>query len=180
MKTNNYFIRGVITGLTLALAPITMAQNHKHHGSAMKMDKKAKKPIDDKTKGQIKEVMATYDELHKSFFNYDAKKVQSLAAQLHDSIDKIHNPEIKKLLTYSNTKLAELKSSSDRDKSNQIYNTVSMTLIHVLSTYDTGLAHQPYYCPMVKKKWIQNPKNGDKVENPYASNMPHCGGVDTM
>lgn len=148
-----------------------------HHG---KMEKSAKgtKPLDDKTKGQLQKVMEANETLHQSFFEYDKNKVQANAKKLHDMIKNIQHPELSKLLKYSSGKLLEIKASSDRKANNQIYHTVSMSLIHVLKTYDTGLKHQPYYCPMVKMKWVQNPEKMSKVHNPYAPEMPHCGGKD--
>ena len=51
-----------------------------------------------------------------------------------------------------------------------------MALIYVINTYDISDDYAPFTCPMVKKKWIQNVKNKPQVRNPYAPEMPQCGG----
>ena len=65
------------------------------------------------------------------------------------------------------------------NKNNQNYHLTSMALIHIVNTYDVGNEYNAYSCPMVKKKWLQNSKKMAKVHNPYAPNMPHCGGQDS-
>ena len=52
---------------------------------------------------------------------------------------------------------------------------VSSALAHVLSKYDLGSDYNVYYCPMVRKKWIQNSTKHAGVKNPYAPEMPNCG-----
>jgi hypothetical protein len=42
-----------------------------------------------------------------------------------------------------------------------------------------GEGYNEYTCPMVKKKWVQNSKKRARVHNPYAPEMPHCGGQVT-
>ena len=83
------------------------------------------------------------------------------------------------LLTFSKTKLDQIKASNDREDNNQNYHLVSMALIHVVKEYDVGSKYNAYSCPMVKKKWLQNSKKISKVHNPYAPEMPHCGSQDS-
>ena len=166
--------------VAILCSPIGFAGEGHMHSPSAGMDNKAghAKSLDEDTKKQFAEVMEAYDTLHQSFFKYDKAKVQADAKRLHDLIKEIKHPEISKILKYSSDKLPGINASKDREANNQIYHTVSMSLVHVLRTFDTGLGHEPFYCPMVKMKWIQNPNKINGVQNPYASDMPQCGGKD--
>lgn len=120
--------------------------------------------------------MATYDDLHQAFFKGETKSMEAKAKKLNELINGIKDPEISKLLSYSAKQLENIKASENKEKNNQVLHSVSAALIHVLNTFDTELKHEAYYCPMVKMKWLQGPGNSDQVLNPYAPEMPHCGG----
>lgn len=135
-------------------------------------------PLDEKTKLEIVQVLEKNEALHASFFKYDGADVEKASTDLKMAIDKISHEKLKKLLTFSQTKLGEIKASNTRDVNNQNYHLVSMALIHIINKYDVGEKYNAYSCPMVKKKWVQNSTKQDKVHNPYAANMPHCGSKD--
>jgi predicted RNA-binding Zn-ribbon protein involved in translation (DUF1610 family) len=152
--------------------------DHKHHGEhKTKMMKR--KPLDEKSKNEVISLYAANEKLFDAFFEYDSKKIEAEAKNLIQAIDKISHKEIKKLLEFSKTKLLELKKDNEQKRNNHNYNLISMAMIHVLSKYDLGDTYNAYYCPMVKKKWIQNSKKVKKVSNPYDSRMPHCGSQET-
>lgn len=138
-----------------------------------------RKSVNANTKKNIINVLQINEKLHKSFFKYDAKKVETQALELKKAIEAIDDKAILKLLTFSSTKLSEIKASNDRDKNNEIYHTVSMALIYIVNTYDLGSGYNAYSCPMVKKKWLQNSEKLAEVHNPYAPEMPHCGKQDS-
>lgn len=145
----------------------------------MKHDMGKRKALNEDEKKQVLAVFEANEKLHQSFFKYDAKKVEEEAKNVAKAIDAIKNDEVKKLLTFSKGKLGEITSGSDRDKNNENYHLFSMAAIHVLKTYDIGKTYNGYGCPMVKKKWVQNSEKVSKVYNPYAPEMPHCGGMET-
>lgn len=131
--------------------------------------------VDSNTKDELLNVFSANEKLHAAFFQYDAKEVEKQANNLKDSMEKVKNPEVAKLLKFSKQKLNEIKASKKRKENNQNYHLVSMALIHLLNKYNLGDTYGAYSCPMVKKKWIQNVKKMEEVHNPYAPEMPHCG-----
>jgi hypothetical protein len=145
----------------------------------MKMTKSGRKSLDAKSKKEILKVLKANESVHNAFFDYEAKKVEASALELNNAIKSIENAEVAKLLKFSQSKIGDIKASNDRKKNDQNYHLASMALIHVINTYDVGSEYNAYSCPMVKKKWLQNSKKMAKVHNPYAPNMPHCGGQDT-
>lgn len=156
-----------------------MDHSKMNHGKKMEMNKSGRKSIDAKTKKEVLKVLKLNEQVHSSFFDYDGKKVEANAKALNDAIKSISNADIAKLLKFSTTKLDAIKDSNERASNDQAYHLVSMALIHIVNTYDVGSEYNAYSCPMVKKKWLQNSKKMAKVHNPYAPNMPHCGGQDT-
>jgi len=160
-----------------AFASGTQHGDHSNHGKKMKHKERVK--LSDSEQKEVISALEANEALHASFFTYDAKKVESNAVKLSEAIKKISNSEVKKLLEFSLTKIADIKAGNDRDKNNQNYHLASMALIHIVNKYDVGDKYNAYSCPMVKKKWIQNSKKMAKVHNPYAPEMPHCGSQDS-
>jgi hypothetical protein len=144
------------------------------HKKMMKDDGK-KKSLSATEKKKLEAVYAANEELHKAFFKYDAKTVETKAQALAEAVAKIEDKELSKLLSFSQKKLKDITASKSREDNNKSYHTVSMALIHVLKKFDVGSTYAAYSCPMVKKKWVQNTKKMAKVHNPYAPEMPHCG-----
>ena len=148
-------------------------------GLQLKASEGERKELEKKERQEVIKVFEVNEKLHNSFYDYQAKKVVRNAEKLAQAMEGISNPEVKNLLKYSQKKLKEISASKDKKANSQIYHMVSMALIHVLNQYDLGDTYNAYSCPMVKKKWVQNSKKKNKVHNPYASNMPHCGSKDT-
>ncbi|MBK26984.1 MAG: hypothetical protein CME70_23475 [Halobacteriovorax sp.] len=177
MKFKNTLL---VLSLLFSFSGFTSDSTHANHGSKSDMKMKMKrKTLDDKTKAQVVKALEANEKLHSSFFKYDGKKVELSARELKMALEKVSDPELSKLLTFSKKKLGEIKGTNDRKDNNQSYHLVSMALIHVVNKYDVGKKYNAYSCPMVKKKWVQNSKTMAKVHNPYAPEMPHCGQQDS-
>ena len=136
----------------------------------------SKEKLDEQTKSEVIKVLENNESLHASFFKYNAKEVEANAKKTSSAISKISNKEVKKLLENAVKKLSEIKEGTDREENNKSYHTASMAMIYVINKYDLGSKYSGYRCPMVRKKWVQNTEKMAKVHNPYAPEMPHCGG----
>jgi hypothetical protein len=135
--------------------------------------------LNSKIQKEVSKVLEINENLHQSFFSYKGEAVEKLSTEMGQAIEKITDPKIKKLLSFSRLKLNLIKAKSKRKENDQNYHLVSMALIHIVNTYDVGEKYNAYSCPMVKKKWVQNSKKLNKVHNPYAPKMAHCGSKDT-
>lgn len=142
-------------------------------------ESKSRVKLNEKIKEELVAVLEANENLHNAFFEYNANQVQKAAKNLSGEISKISDAEISKLLNFSKGKLLEITASADREENNKNYHLVSMALIHIVNKYDVGMKYNAYSCPMVKKKWVQNSEKMDKVHNPYAPEMPHCGSKDS-
>ena len=157
----------------------SFASGTEDHGSHSKEKLSTRLKLDKKTKLEVASVLKANDDLHTAFFSYDSNEVDKAARVLEKEISKISNSDISKVLKFSQTKLSKITAKAKRDDNNQNYHLVSMALIHIVNKYDVGSTYNAYSCPMVKKKWIQNSTVKNKLNNPYASGMPHCGAKDT-
>ena len=158
-----------------------LASDHKmnHHGMKVEKDNKARKSLEAATKEQFLEALKVNESLHGAFFTYNAKDVDQYAKKLKSALSKIKNEDLLKLLKGTDKYLEKLTAEESQKNNNHMYNLVSRKLLTVLHTYNLGSTYNAYSCPMVQKYWIQNSTKMDKVHNPYASYMPHCGTKDS-
>lgn len=119
------------------------------------------------------------DKLFDSFFSYSVKKIESNSRILISTINKMSSSDIKKEFEKSLPFLKKLCAKNKKALNNDLYNKVSLNFINIINRYDVGPHYNAYTCPMVNKRWVQNTKDSNKVKNPYADYMPHCGGQDT-
>ena len=166
--------------MTLVLSNLAFAQDdaHKHHnmskGHGKKMEMKEHKHGAEND--AFNKVLVKYEGLHKSFFDNDVAKIKANAKAVLEEIEAIKDEKIAKTLTYTKKKLGEISKSDNIQTSKEAMNTVSQGLLVVLEKHAPNKSYARYYCPMVKKYWIQNVSDSEKIMNPYASDsMPHCG-----
>ncbi len=126
----------------------------------------------------VNQAFEQYEKLHHSFFQYDGEKAQKEAKELAAVLSRIEDKELSKKLKFSQEKLREIAKDAPRKENNQRLHLVSMALIHVMKDNAPKGEYKAFQCPMVKKKWIQNTKEVKVAQNPYAPEMPNCGGLD--
>lgn len=159
-----------------------MDHSKMNHGKMMKNTSNGKKTLNEKAKKEVLSSLAIYEELHKSFFDYDvkgAKEVVAKAKSLSESLNKLSDREIVSSLEKANVFkfLGAIKAGDNRSINNSLLDNISKALNkNIISKYDIGSDYNVFHCPMVDKHWIQNTTKMAKVHNPYAPEMPHCGG----
>ena len=134
-----------------------------------------KKKFDPKLKSEVLLVLEENEKLHASFFKYNGSKVEKNTKSVITIINKVTHPELKKLFAFSKARLKSITSKRNREDNNKSYHIFSMALIYIMKTYELGDDYQGFWCPMVRKQWVQNIKKQAKVHNPYAPSMPNCG-----
>ena len=138
-----------------------------------------RKKINEELKSSLTKIFEQNEKIHAAFFTYNADEVEKSALVLRDLILKVSDQQIKNDFKRTLVQLEKLTKTNDQEANNHLYNLVSKKLVDVLTKYDLGKTYNVYSCPMVKKVWVQNSVKMDKVHNPYASYMPHCGTKDT-
>lgn len=87
---------------------------------------------------------------------------------LNNAVSNINNEKAKAALTPI---IEELSKTKDLDSARKSYEQLSSKLNTVKE--DLGIQADEYYCPMVKKTWLQK---DSKIVNPYVGkDMASCG-----
>ena len=128
-------------------------------------------------KDAFNKALKTYEKVHDAFFKIDLKMAQKHTSKLAIELSKLKQPEHTKLLKPVIKKAKELSKTDDLQKAHKDFHSISVGMLALLDRVMPNKSYARYYCPMVKKYWIQNITKSEKVMNPYASDtMPHCGG----
>jgi len=144
------------------------------------MDESTKRlPLDLKAKAELVRVLEANEKLHAGFFTYKAGVVEEAAKNLRKVVRAVSNTKTRMLLKDALKPLDQIKAKNKREANNVAYHKASLVLAGMVNSYDVGSSYNVYSCPMVKKTWIQNSKKQLRTHNPYAPEMPHCGGRDT-
>jgi hypothetical protein len=154
------------------------ANDHAGHVSMDKVVKTETKrqKLESNSEKTLISILKLDEALHESFFKYDAALVEKNAKALAVKVDSVKDKKIKKLFKRTSKQLLKIKANEEKEKNYHLYGVVNKTLVEVLKKYDLGSDYNIYYCPMLKKSWVQNSKKKNKVHNPYAGDyMPHCG-----
>ncbi|MFZ4715277.1 MAG: hypothetical protein ACOYL6_16260 [Bacteriovoracaceae bacterium] len=137
------------------------AQSHNH----------ATKEHDHKLATHMDEVLKINDELFNALLGTDQKIVEMSSKSLSGVLAKSTYPELSKLSTL----LKNFKASNTKAKNIEVYSDFMPSFIEVFKKNNINTNYEIYYCPMVKKYWIQNSKKMPKVQNVFAQDMLECG-----
>lgn len=100
------------------------------------------------------------------------KDIKSLEVSLSKQVAKLKDADAKKELKKA-IKFVQAMKGNDIKKFRMNFYELSKVLIPFSKKYKLA-GVQAYYCPMVKKTWLQN--QSDITYNPYMpKKMPHCG-----
>lgn len=142
---------------------------------------KEKTKLPDTVKSSVLVLLEKNDVLHDKFFTYNANDVASEVKNVLNLIAKDQKVfsssqaldlEIQKVKNL----LLKLAPSQTEDENKKNFSLANALLVNVINSYDLGEKYKAYYCPMVRKKWIQDVSKKAKVQNPYDASMPECGG----
>lgn len=131
--------------------------------------------LDNQAKSEILKLYQGNERLHRAFFEYDVKKIETETKNVMKLMKAIKNEELRTKFSLALKMIKRIKASEKKEVNNKAYHVVSMALVNVLDKYDLGKTYNVYYCPMLKMKWVQSSLKHKGVENPYADYMPQCG-----
>lgn len=120
----------------------------------------------------IRPILETNDELFGALLGEDQKLVSTAATKL---LTKINNSKDTKLIAAA----ADLKKISEKKSKTEnlaFYSNFMEGFLPLAKGHGLGNEYSVYYCPMVKKYWLQNNKDYKKTQNVFAQEMLECGG----
>ncbi|MCB9092381.1 MAG: DUF3347 domain-containing protein [Halobacteriovoraceae bacterium] len=163
---------------TVALASMASGKHEHHHEMDHSNHKmKNNKVLSNVSKAEL-DSMKAYEELHKAYYSYNNKKIVELSKGLIDKLNDIKDKDIQTKLSESKVVkyLSAIKVRDNRSANNSLFNLVSKGIYEsLIMGTELSKKYKQYYCPMVKKNWVQNIQLVSQVQNPYAPEMPHCG-----
>lgn len=134
-----------------------------------------RKELEESSKASILKIFSLNEILHESLFNYNEANILENAKKMKEALSEIKNPTILAILSNSKNAMESMIKARSKREINEAYQFLSKDLVSLLTVYDLGESYNAYYCPMVKKDWVQNTKKNRALKNPYAPEMPHCG-----
>jgi hypothetical protein len=150
---------------------------HSHHGPA-DQSKISRRNLNATDKDVVIGLLKKNDELLNAFLKKDSKGVEKIAIELNKQLSK-SNAEVLNSTKKQASKLLELKATNSNEKNLVSYEQFLKPLVEVVKANDVGNKFNIFYCPMVKKSWIQDIEVNKDVKNVYAMDMLECGTQET-
>ena len=123
--------------------------------------------------GPVEDVFGANDKLFNALLGTDQSKVELAAKEMAAIIQKDNSAKLKSLK--GNIKsLQEMTAKNTKEKNIELYDKVAAPLVALRREGKVG-TYEIYYCPMVKKHWVQNQKTTPDVRNVFAQYMLECG-----
>lgn len=121
---------------------------------------------------QLKMVLAANDFLFDQLLNKDQAAVEASAKQLIGAIKKTDVSELKALREAKG--LEAISKANTKDANLEAYAKVMPMLVELVKTHKPA-GYGIFYCPMIKKDWVQNVGQHPGVTNVFAQYMLECG-----
>lgn len=125
---------------------------------------------------QLADLWRTYHLVFTGFIKSDFKKAEAGAKEMIKVLDGLALGTEQKLLAKAKKGLDQIEEKASREINNKHFESVSKVLVSYLNQYKIDPKFQIFYCPMVRKRWIQDTKRYAKTHNAYDPGMLHCGG----
>lgn len=123
-------------------------------------------------RNEIETVLDLNDKLFNAFLKEDSKQIETAAQALQTEVTKSKS----KILEYTRLKAETLSKIKGSNKINlKHYQEFNDQLVDLVNKYQVNNRFNIFYCPMVKKSWIQDVKVNKDVRNVYAMEMLECG-----
>ena len=120
----------------------------------------------------MKPILESNDVLFTALLGTDQKVVSSSAAKL---VAKIIQGKDRKLIA-TTPDLKKISAKNSKAQNLELYANFMDGFLPLAKEHGLGDDYLVYYCPMVKKYWLQNSKVHKKTQNVYAQEMLECGG----
>lgn len=121
----------------------------------------------------VEDVFGANDKLFNALLGTDQSKVEQAAKELAAILQKDNSAKLKAVKANIKS-LQEMTAKNSKEKNIELYDKVAAPLVTLRREGKVG-PYEIYYCPMVKKYWVQNQKTTPDVRNVFAQYMLECG-----
>lgn len=123
--------------------------------------------------GPIDDAFVANDKLFNALLGTDQAKVEKAAQEMAAFLQKDNSPKLKALKDNVKT-LQQMTAKNSKAKNIELYDFVAAPFVTLRREGKVG-TYEIYYCPMIKKHWVQNQKTTPDVRNVFAQYMLECG-----
>jgi|GEM_PF-3600563 len=163
--------KNLIISAIFSLLSLNAFSQHTHHhaghGSHGQAATAASSP-------ELNVVLEKNDTLFSEFLQASPQALEKRASELHQAIAKAKSQDVKGLLAAAGN-LTKIKNKLSKDQNLLLYHEFMKNFAEVVKKSNVSKTHAVFYCPMVKKYWVQNITQSRDVKNVFAQEMLECG-----
>lgn len=123
--------------------------------------------------GPVEDAFHANDKLFNALLGADQAQVEKAAKEMATLLQKDKTSQLKGLKENLKS-LKAISKKNTKDKNLELYEKITPALVAMRRTGQVD-NYEVYYCPMVKKHWVQNVKTTPGVKNVFAQYMLECG-----
>lgn len=157
----------IIVALFSLLSLNAFSQHTHHHAGHGQAASAASSP-------ELNLVLEKNDALFSEFLMASPQALEKRASELHQAIAKAKSQDVKGLLAAAGN-LTKIKNKLSKDDNLALYHEFMKNFAEVIKKSNVSKTHAVFYCPMVKKYWVQNITQNRDVKNVFAQEMLECG-----
>lgn len=164
-----------ISMLVLITIPV-FGQTHKHAHAEHKAV--AASVLPDSDMKILKVILKKNDDLYNVLLKNNQEDVEK-SANIMSNILKAAKSQTFQSLRESSSSLQKILKSNSKEQNLKFYENFVSPLVELVRKHQPDPNYQIYYCPMVKKNWIQDQRTNSTVKNVFAQEMLECGGKES-
>ena len=167
-------MKTLIISLLLSISTSAMAQVHKHvHSEHSKQN-----VLNSSDLKLLKMILKKNDDLFNSLLKDNQADVAKYADLLSTDLKDANSIDLRTLKLSSAT-LLKISKANTKEQNLKMYEEFIPSLVELVKKYRPDSNFQIYYCPMVKKNWLQDQRTNSSVKNVFAQDMLECGGKES-
>lgn len=167
-------MKSLIIGLLLLNSYAAFTQTHKHDHA----EHKASPSLTQSDAKVVKFLLKKNDELFNKLLKGSQDEVANVSKQVATIAKNLKSEELKELKLKVSA-LEKISNKNTKDQNLNAYGEFLPALVEVVKKYRPDANYQIYYCPMIKKNWIQDQRTNSAVRNVFAQDMLECGGKES-
>jgi len=157
----------IISLLLISTGAWSQASTHHHNNKGLQK-------LGDTELKLLRIVLKKNDELFNALLKENQNEVEGAARTLGGILNKIKTPSLKRLQA-SKTDLSKISGDNSKEQNLKAYEGFVVALVDAVENYQPDSNYYVFFCPMIKKSWIQDVRTNRSVKNVFAQSMLECG-----
>lgn len=167
-------MKTLIISLLLSISTSALSQVHKHVQSELA----TQNVLNGSDLKLLKIILKKNDELYNALLRDNQAEVAKYANRLSTDLKGVNSIDLR-TLKLSSAALLKISKANTKDQNLKLYDEFIPSLVDLVKKFHPDSNYQIYYCPMVKKSWLQDQRTNSSVKNVFAQDMLECGGKES-